>query len=636
MITSSISNAYGAYIQMLADQSGNGIFCVFLSWMDQLAAGKIRVMDSCTFEEHILAAALKVTGSAPMVRKKKHTDETQTLNETQSKDLERTNHHTNTTKPLVLEDTKYALIAEDSDMKLRYEWEKRCCTCYLERVIRAPPLALLSETIVDVDSKLSEVRVLASGLSTSAMLGMLLEYPEHLLFNEPGHRSVEKCIFRGQNTLGPINTTLKHWVLGWADFGDKRATVFDSVLEVNSIQWARPLLMDTISKISVFVYGHPVDWKGWRHKIIVLPLMKRQVNGWSCGLFVMMAMKGFNAHESVYQNIYTLNQYQAVTRSKVLRALLDLLVIRKVSDEQYAEDKSSVKEIDLSLQPKVDQSNMATVPDGASDMMSMAHEALEQSSSSLKWPLSEVDDVKTIIPKNVKHSEAAKGPCKSRQTLAQQKDHLEEDIWIKQVKDYHVKCKGYDQWIKLQSDRMYNAANWLMHRVKCSQNTEVKRARVKLLRQKLDAVKVEQDKSVEEMPISARRKYEYRDTFITPSVALVFGHAKADMGRERVIGKQMPEKMPYTYTLGSISLTFCAQVICQLFPYKPFGAIKLSKDKHALEAIPNVPEDAAVPENGNTHIMAQRWTPLICLYVALVTENAFLGYLRRFPRYVRE
>lgn len=52
-----------------------------------------------------------------------------------------------------------------------------------------------------------------------------------------------------------------------------------------------------LDRILEYARGHTEDWQngGWRFEVVSPPELERQLDAWSCGLFVMMAMQVFAA-----------------------------------------------------------------------------------------------------------------------------------------------------------------------------------------------------------------------------------------------------------------------------------------------------------------------------------------------------
>ena len=100
-----------------------------------------------------------------------------------------------------------------------------------------------------------------------------------------------------------------HWVLGWVDFGTYEIRLFDSIPELASHSWAIPvskmlyfsgsmnlihqqLLLKVIATVLEYAKKDVPDFnkKPWKKQVYSPTALQRQMDLWSCGLFLLMAM----------------------------------------------------------------------------------------------------------------------------------------------------------------------------------------------------------------------------------------------------------------------------------------------------------------------------------------------------------
>jgi len=128
-----------------------------------------------------------------------------------------------------------------------------------------------------------------------------------------------------------------HWVLAWVDFGTSEIGMFDSVPELGSHSWAIPvrrqlngLTLELImSQVALKVFeriretlGAPkIDFEKWRQKVFYPSALQRQMDGWACGLFLLMAMRA-RAKKTGFECV--IDDAKEEMREVVLEALLKL------------------------------------------------------------------------------------------------------------------------------------------------------------------------------------------------------------------------------------------------------------------------------------------------------------------------
>jgi hypothetical protein len=51
------------------------------------------------------------------------------------------------------------------------------------------------------------------------------------------------------------------------------------------------MLIKVVDHIREYLSASKIDWKGWIRQVLYPPESQRQLDGWACGLFLMMAMR---------------------------------------------------------------------------------------------------------------------------------------------------------------------------------------------------------------------------------------------------------------------------------------------------------------------------------------------------------
>ncbi|KAJ6631496.1 hypothetical protein B0H10DRAFT_1938373 [Mycena sp. CBHHK59/15] len=84
-----------------------------------------------------------------------------------------------------------------------------------------------------------------------------------------------------------------HWVLAWIEYGAYKVGIFDSIPELGSSSWTEPLLLATVDIICEHLGAPKITWDSgqWKCSLSSPVELERQLDLWSCGLFVVMAVK---------------------------------------------------------------------------------------------------------------------------------------------------------------------------------------------------------------------------------------------------------------------------------------------------------------------------------------------------------
>ncbi|KAF9526823.1 hypothetical protein CPB83DRAFT_837122 [Crepidotus variabilis] len=299
-----------------------------------------------------------------------------------------------------------------------------------------------------------------------------------------------------------------NWILAWIDFGSSQIQFFDSIPEMASTSWAEPLLLKIIDKIFLAI-GEPLTvWHDgrWKRVLNSLAVLERQLNGWSCGLFVTMAvmalLKGLGVKETAG------NRGLKAARKGAVEALLDLPIFRAprgADSVPYATDKVEVvAELGpcppLSIRTNensmvVDTASIAIANSegqtSSSDKTFVESKGGQEPAGDDSYGVSKEDDGTSTLPqkrlceiasdfdnennpshqggKAPKLSFAAKPARKKPMTSSQRETALKNDKWVRSFNERLVTCEGCRSQIKLsaQEKRIYELKNWKEHKATC-------------------------------------------------------------------------------------------------------------------------------------------------------------------------
>jgi len=81
------------------------------------------------------------------------------------------------------------------------------------------------------------------------------------------------------------------------------------------------LVIKVVDRIREHLKAPRVDFEYWAQKVLYPPPLQRQMDGWACGLFILMAMKACALKNGFEQVI---DDAREEMREEVLKALLKL------------------------------------------------------------------------------------------------------------------------------------------------------------------------------------------------------------------------------------------------------------------------------------------------------------------------
>ncbi|KAJ3711283.1 hypothetical protein C8R42DRAFT_728634 [Lentinula raphanica] len=316
-----------------------------------------------------------------------------------------------------------------------------------------------------------------------------------------------------------------HWVLTWVDFGLKEIGMFDSIPELGSSFRAEPMLLCIVDRLFALMNEPLLNWAAhdcpFSRKIYTPTYLELQNDGWSCGLFTLMALSAIReglALDSVG------NSGLDDMRREGIRMLMELLLIRPTtllvnsdtdSDEvetitvvvdevittMAVEDKVEMAAEDeveavMAVEDKVEATMMSA--EGKGSMVGMALEQKLkdeipqiQTSSNTKRPRPdaseeatdsyETSDSKSNLRKNKRvRKYIRRAP---RRSASERQKELENDEYVSSIiNDREVKCAGCGSHIRL--GKPFELKNWVKHQGSCPRITLKRTVRVQTKPQK--------------------------------------------------------------------------------------------------------------------------------------------------------
>ncbi|OSC98921.1 hypothetical protein PYCCODRAFT_1396354 [Trametes coccinea BRFM310] len=430
-----------------------------------------------------------------------------------------------------------------------------------------------------------------------------------------------------------------HWVLGWVEWPFNKYGIVDSIPELESASWAVPLLRDSADRVRLAASAEVADWTTMAFSLCSPDASEQQIDGWSCGLFVMMALKSFAKD---WQEPIGGQSLKDSVRAEALRVLLaaparpprSTGVHRAAGQDQGR--NASVKTVSRLVQTTLVGSGLA--------------------SSSKKRTLS-VTDLESDSLKNARARQSKQpclGPDKSETTTRHQhrsrqpRQHesareakLSGDEWAYQVEPHRVQCAGCRQWINLHKKRRFDLQNWYKHKQRCSHITGVEHVRVtKLEDGKIgyNMIAVAATRSVREFfPVVTAEASQSASSqpprLRVPTPILVetpCRHLQGEPYTEYII-------RTHTRSLGGISPSWRSRIARQLFPYKPLqhtqqsDAARLSQLDRRVASTAEELTQTQPPPDSNLECEERNWTKR----EQLALDHALSGWARWIVDYGR-
>ncbi|KAF9020418.1 hypothetical protein BDZ89DRAFT_1203567 [Hymenopellis radicata] len=388
-----------------------------------------------------------------------------------------------------------------------------------------------------------------------------------------------------------------HWVLGWVDFIDQQAYIFDSIPELGSAFWAEPMMLDAIDAIMAILGKQRHQWSEWKPLEVLSPReSQRQVDAWSCGIFTMMGLWMVKEGRPVED---AEDDRKEEMRSKILEVLLGIPLshLRPPSSITSIPYLTCVARSRTRAQHKMSRSNCHQAQLRKPRMpASRRDKAMDRKSITIKHKRSDDEDPDaTDDEQPPKKRKAVKGDRSGYQNEEDRKKWLEEDPWVKSFTEDKVMCKGCNKAIKLDDKRKYDMKHWKSHLASCPQITGVSTKRVAIgAKSKFAKVRVEGTPSVANIFEKGSITNEVQPAVKTPCTHLNGKRYDAYI-----------ERTP-TRSLGGISQEFEARVARRLLPWKPFPDMKKGNGDGRLRGVGS--DVQSVPSSGNVRVKTEEWT----------------------------
>ncbi|KAI0039899.1 hypothetical protein FA95DRAFT_1612214 [Auriscalpium vulgare] len=129
-----------------------------------------------------------------------------------------------------------------------------------------------------------------------------------------------------------------YWVLGYVDHRRKELGVYDSIPELESHEWAEPLLLRILDGIHERLSMPGCRWLSseWRRLVKSPKPEQRQLDAWSCGLFCLLAAEEFARGTGFNSNG---NNHKDSIRTEALQRLLCIPITRREAEGQLTDNE---------------------------------------------------------------------------------------------------------------------------------------------------------------------------------------------------------------------------------------------------------------------------------------------------------
>ncbi|EIW56114.1 uncharacterized protein TRAVEDRAFT_50602 [Trametes versicolor FP-101664 SS1] len=444
-----------------------------------------------------------------------------------------------------------------------------------------------------------------------------------------------------------------HWVLGWVDYSSKECGVVDSIPELESAsEWAKPLLHASIDRLRESLGMPNMDWSTMSMSVRSPAPHEQQMDSWSCGLFVMIAMQTFADN---WEHPLLGDSAKEAVRAGALRALLNVpprpsrirpphAKIPQAEAEAMAVDETKLPEV---VARPIGSAASAQALRGSNSAGSLSDNSARDagSTSGKKRALTEVvSDEEDAAPPAAKFQKVSTEPeaqgshRRARKTAAQRQLVLTKDPWTREVEAHRVQCTGCRQWVVLNKKRQFDGANWESHKKHCSHITGMKTVR----HAEIEGGKVTWNKRTVAATPSIARIFQ---TIPGPHYPAAGVDPKGDTRKPRV---KTPEPQPapcqhlrdgvyteyvlrtQTRSLGGISPSWRGRIARQLFRYKPFPPLRSEQGPEAASG--STAPRPSVPSDGNAECEEKKWT----LREQLDLDHALGGWARWTVDYGRQ
>ncbi|KAJ6503931.1 hypothetical protein C8R45DRAFT_924266 [Mycena sanguinolenta] len=375
-----------------------------------------------------------------------------------------------------------------------------------------------------------------------------------------------------------------HWVLGWIDQAASLLHVFDSCPELESHMWAEPALVEVAETVFTTLGRPEINLEPWAVIKHSPPPLQRQMNGFSCGFFVIHAMCVVGNGESL--SAVTNDQTRKV-KSDTLDLIKDNLLLLRTQSESTAqsnnvvmadsgEDRENGVGIKVSLVPIVSPTPMPSGPD--MDMDIDMNTRTQPTVASGEGPL----------PSKLSKKKAQ--PERKLKSKEEREETLKASEYAASVEPHRVLCAKCHSWIALHPTRGFKIENWTQHVRKCPQiNGKVN-------------VRIAVTKTLGTVTPSVTTFFDPGPIRNPPPKPVIVKEAKSCLG---LMGGKYTEYIDRTETrsMGGVSVELRARLVRQLFRYKEFPALKSEDTVSSIR-----PSQTSVPANANDRIPSAEWT----------------------------
>ncbi|KAF8195480.1 hypothetical protein BJ912DRAFT_900722 [Pholiota molesta] len=299
----------------------------------------------------------------------------------------------------------------------------------------------------------------------------------------------------------------EHWVLAWIDFRNHEIGIFDSIPELGSSSWAEPVSSQILDKIYITLKQPLTSWSDsqWRRVLHSPAPLRCQMDAWSCGLFVLMAVEAVGNEEEIQDVVGNHKVEEAhsdvefIERDGVFEALstsaasrndgeshlpgCDALINVDFDGDRQVETITEVR-MKEEQERRVEMGEVGGAKEGMTMQLELTHnsEYEDNGLSDRENKISRVSSSSSTIPP------AAKLPRihSSGTSTSARRALLDQDVWVDSMSlgESSLKCLGCRKSIQLskRKNRPYETKNWLVHKARCSQITGLSVVRARKLK----------------------------------------------------------------------------------------------------------------------------------------------------------
>ncbi|KAI0645527.1 hypothetical protein C8Q79DRAFT_1104104 [Trametes meyenii] len=434
-----------------------------------------------------------------------------------------------------------------------------------------------------------------------------------------------------------------HWVLGWVNYSSMQYGITDSMCELDSTSWAFPLLRRCFDRLRDQLNMSAVDWSVMTASVHLPAPHDQQIDSWSCGLFVMIALQAFADKwkapllgESAKEHV----------RAGALQALLNI----PERPPRHPSPPNGTREAE-SDSVCVVQNDPAHSAAPFGQTVHKKRCAVELLSESEDDGMDRRSSSETATKDQATTATGAKRQRKSKSTETERKERLTNDKWTvtEDVRPYSVRCAGCRKVIILsgKAKRRFDVTKWDVHRKTCSHITGVEHVRVAAVKDgKISYTRkaVAATPSIRHFfPVAPRNsptssQQPQNNSFIHSSPSPESEATPRPCQHLR--GGEYDEYILRTQTrsLGGVSRKWRARVARQLFPYKPFPLLDGLACSQASDASSSCADGKpggvwpeSPPEDGNLECEEMKWTSV----EQLKLDEALSGWARWVVDYSR-